>query len=122
VTAKDAAGHALGSPSAWGTFVLDRTGPQVVKKTPTSPRKTSNLTVTFNERVKNVVKKTMYLTKAGTRRKLKARVTLSDGKRATLNPAKRLRGGASYTVTLTSGITDTRGNRLTKYTWTVFVR
>jgi hypothetical protein len=114
VSSLDAAGKVIASTS-WRSFQVDATGPTVVKSSPTgySVKPGANFKVRFDEPVKNISGKTVRLHKDGAKRKLKARVTLSaTGKVATLNPARRLKRGTYYTLSVTQGVTDRRGNKL----------
>lgn len=121
VVAENASGGQIGS-SGWSTFVIDENGPRVTAFTPSVVRPSSNLVVTFNEPVTNVSGRTFFLKKDGTLRKVAATVSLSaDRLRATLNPSQRLRRQTRYTVRLTSGITDQRGNPLAPYSRSIYV-
>jgi hypothetical protein len=114
VSSLDAAGKVIAS-SNWRSFKVDATGPTVVKSAPTgySVKPGANFKVRFDEPVKNISGKTVRLHKDGAKRKLKARVTLSaTGKVATLNPARRLKRGTYYTLSVTQRVTDRRGNKL----------
>jgi hypothetical protein len=114
VSSLDAAGKVIASTN-WRSFRVDATGPSVVKSTPTgsSVKPGANFKVTFSEPVKNVSGKTVRLHKYGATKKLKARVTLSaNGRVATLNPARNLKRGTYYTLSVTQGVTDRRGNKL----------
>jgi hypothetical protein len=122
VVAENASGGQIGS-SGWGSFVIDENGPRVTTVGPSRVRPRSSIVVTFNEAVKNVNRKTLYLKKSGSRRKVEARVTLSADKlRATLNPRRSLRRSTSYVLTTTAGITDLRGNPLARGTRSIFVQ
>ncbi|WP_322936587.1 Ig-like domain-containing protein [Nocardioides bizhenqiangii] len=122
VVAENASGTQIGS-SGWATFVIDENGPKVMTVAPSTVLPRSSIVVTFNEPVKNVTGRTLYLKKNGTRRKVAAAVTLSADKlRATLNPSRRLGGSTVYTLKLTAGITDLRDNKLAPTTRSIFVR
>jgi hypothetical protein len=114
VSSLDAAGKVI-ARTDWRLFKVDATGPKVVKSSPTgtSVKPGANFKVTFDEPVKNVTGMTVRLHKYGATKKLKARVTLSaDGRVATLNPALNLRRKTDYTLSVTRGVTDRRGNPL----------
>jgi hypothetical protein len=65
----------------------------------------------------------MRLYRAGSPDPVPATVTLSpNGRKATLDPIRRLRTGEVYTVKLTGGITDASGNRLVATSWRVTAR
>ncbi|MEZ0581046.1 Ig-like domain-containing protein [Nocardioides sp. MH1] len=122
VSALTASGDAIGS-TGWATFVLDETGPDLLKVAPTTVRAKSTLTLSFSERVKNVSSRTVYLTKLGSRKKIAARVTLSsDQQKVKLNPKGRLRPSTTYTLHVTGRLTDLRGNRSDPTTKSIFVR
>lgn len=122
VSALTASGDAIGS-TGWATFVLDGTGPDLVKIAPSTVRPRSTLVLTFDEQVKNVSGKTVYLTKISSRRKIGARVTLSsDHLKVKLDPSGRLRPSTTYTLHLTGRVTDLRGNRVEPMTRSIFVR
>jgi len=64
----------------------------------------------------------MKLYVSGRSTSLSATVTLSTDKRsATLNPGANLRAGRTYTVRLSSKITDLSGNALTATSWSARV-
>lgn len=123
VTALDGVGQVLGR-SPWRSFVVDSTAPRVVSKSPTryaSP--TANFVAKFSEPVKGVSGRTMRIYRTGATTPLRARVTLStDRKTAVLNPSRNLVRGRYYTIRLTRGITDLRGNRLAATAWKVRAR
>lgn len=115
VVAENASRGQIGS-TGWSTFVIDENGPRVTDFAPTTIRPGSSFVVTFDEPVTNVTRRTFFVKRDGTRRKLDAKVTLSaDQLRATLNPSRRLRSGTRYTVKVTSGVKDLRGNPLAPY-------
>lgn len=109
------------SVSAWRTFTVDATAPQVKKKKPEgTATRSSNFVVKFTEPVKGVTKKTFAIYVTGKKEALKAKVTLSgNGKKATLNPASPLVKGKTYTLKLGKGITDLAGIPLAPLEWTV---
>ncbi|WP_183094599.1 Ig-like domain-containing protein [Nocardioides stalactiti] len=122
VLAENASGGQIGA-TGWATFVIDENGPTVSTITPSTVRPTSNLVITFNEPVKNVTGRTLFIKKNGSTRKLGATVSLSADKlRATLNPNRRLARSTGYTITMTAGISDLRDNKLAKTTRSIFVR
>jgi hypothetical protein len=68
--------------------------------------------LTFSESVAGVTQSSVRLLRGG--RKVRVRLSQSaDGKRVMLRPTRRLRAGARYTVTLSSGVTDPAGNAVT---------
>ena len=114
VSSLDATGKVIASTD-WRSFKVDATGPTVVKSSPTgtSVKPGANFKVRFDEPVKNVSGLTVRLHKYGATKKLRARVTLStDGRVATLNPTLNLKRGTYYTLSVTQGVTDRRGNPL----------
>ncbi len=123
VSAYDAGNNLLGG-SAWRGFTVDSSAPRVVKKTPTkTATRSASFVARFSEPVKGVGTTTMALSVEGQQHRLSAAVKTSDGaKTATLDPARNLRSGKSYTVTLFSSITDRAGNPLRKTGWTVTAR
>jgi hypothetical protein len=114
VISLDAAGKVI-SGTSWRTFSVDATGPTVVSQAPTgySVKPGANFKVRFSEPVKNVSSTTVRLHRQGAAKQLRARVTLSSDRRvATLNPALNMKRGTYYTLSVTQGVTDMRGNRL----------
>jgi hypothetical protein len=123
VSAYDLKGSLLGS-SAWRQFRVDATAPRVVKRTPvrTATRR-ANFVVDFSEPVRGVGTTTMALFAKGQQHRLSATVRMSNGNRtATLNPARNLQIGKTYTIRLLNGIKDAAGNPLSKQSWTLTVR
>ena len=118
VSAYDLARNLLGT-SAWRTAEVDTVAPRVVKKSPVrTAYRTASFVAKFSEPVRNVSRTTMKLYVQGREDPVRARVTLSsDAKTATLNPSSNMRVGAVYTLRLSSGITDRRGNRLQATSW-----
>ena len=109
------------SVSAWRTFSVDGTAPQVKKTKPVgTATRSSNFIVKFTEPVKGVTKTTFTLYVAGKKQSLKAKVTLSgNGRKATLNPASPLVKGKTYQLKLSGAITDLAGIPLAPYEWSV---
>jgi hypothetical protein len=123
VSAYDSKGALLGS-SAWRGFRVDATKPRIVKRTPLrTASRNANFVVTFSEPVRGVGTTTMALSAKGQQHRLSATVRMSNGNRtATLNPARNLQIGRTYTIRLLNGIKDAAGNPLSKQSWTVTVR
>jgi hypothetical protein len=112
VTALDTAGAPLGTPAP-RTLRIDGTSPKLVTLTPILPRAGSSFTATFSEPVRNVNRSTYRIRRAGTTTWVTATVTLSaDRRRAVLNPAVNLRRGSTYTIVVTSAVTDDRANAM----------
>lgn len=112
VTALDTAGAPLGTPAP-RTLRIDDTPPKLVTLTPILPRAGSSFTATFSEPVRNVNRSTYRIRRAGTTTWVTATVTLSaDRRRAVLNPAVNLRRGSTYTIVVTSAVTDDRANAM----------
>lgn len=120
VTAYDPSNGVL-AQSAWRPFKIDGTRPTVTKKAPlTAAKRGANFTATFSEPVSGLSSATMRLYVAGRTTPLPAKVTLSvTGRKATLNPAKSLVKGKSYTVRLRNTIRDLAGNALVATKWKV---
>jgi len=120
VTSLNSVGGEIGS-SPWQTFTVDQTAPRVSAVKPTgSVKRGANFTVTFSEPVNGVTRSTFKVMPSGSTRKLSAVVRPSDSRtKAVLNPDAALKRGKSYTIKLTSKISDDSGNELVTYTWTV---
>ncbi len=118
----DASGNTI-STSASRTFSKDTTAPTVTVKSPTTNAPiTGTFTATFSEQVKNVSTTTFKMVIAGTTTAIPGTVTPSSSTlttTATFKPTSALVPGQSYTLTLTTGITDNAGNALATTTWTV---
>lgn len=123
VTAYDVNRSVLGI-SPWSTFYVDTVRPRVVSRSPMkSAARTANFVAKFSEPVINVSRSTMKLFVKGRQDALTARVSLSaDGRTATLNPKQNLRAGKLYTLKLSTGITDHRGNSLRATSWSATAR
>ncbi|MDP3891616.1 DUF4962 domain-containing protein, partial [Nocardioides sp.] len=121
VTAQDAGGKALGH-SPWRSFSVDATAPTVVYAKPGRYAKPkSRFLVTFNEPVVGLSGKRLVL-RLGSR-KVKARVVVNATRTAaTLKPARKLKRGKRYTLTLLGGVADAAGNPVAPTTWSVTVR
>jgi Bacterial Ig-like domain/Abnormal spindle-like microcephaly-assoc'd, ASPM-SPD-2-Hydin len=106
---------------------VDTVKPTVSRRSPTSkavrvPRG-ATVSVRFSERVVGVSARTVTLTDVRTGRKVTVRVSYSTGTHvATLDPTTRLGAHRRYVVSLTSGIRDAAGNRLTTAAWTFTTR
>ena len=113
VTALDANGTSLGTSATRG-FRVDATPPTIKKIKPESRKlkPKSLVTVVFSEKVKNVTKKTLFITPEGKKKPLKAKVTLNKKKtKAVIDAKKRFKPG-TYVVHATTKIQDLRGNPL----------
>ena len=113
--------NALAPPQPW-TFILDTVAPAVASTSPANNATeipiTSPITIIFTE-LNNMLASSMN----------SATVSISDGsqtipasisydstaKKVTLTPATGLDYSMTYTVTLTSGVTDLAGNPLSQY-------
>lgn len=120
VTARDASDRAL-DLSAWRGFMVDTVRPRVTSRSPgRRVSRTSNVEVTFSERVHRVSRFTLRLYPAGSGSPVAANVTQSNrGRTWTLNPSRRLRAGGRYSVRLSSRIADSAGNALRPTSWQV---
>ena len=118
VTAKDPSRNTLGV-SGWRTFSVDGTAPKITSYSPrSSARRTTNFTATFSESVKGVSGTTVRLYLGTT--KVRAKVTYSSTKRrATLDPNAYLKRGKTYTMKVSGGIKDARGNAVAAKNWKV---
>jgi Bacterial Ig-like domain len=111
--------------------VEDTTSRTVTVWKPTGKRvsPTANVTATFSEemdastlRDPATLTSTTLVLKKGTTI-VAAMVTLEPtGKKATLDPDRRLRRGATYTATVSSGAQDLVGNALVAKSWRFTVR
>ena len=98
--------------------VGDLNPPKVTSTTPTgrkvSPR--ANATATFSEAMNEAsveARGTFTLKKKGSARAISATVTYDPAtKKATLNPTRKLRPGATYTATVATAAKDSAGNAL----------
>ena len=121
VLALDNAGATIGG-SAWSRFSVDQLAPTVRSTRPGAVlvKRTASFTVTFSEPVTGAARSTVFLTRAGARKKLAATVVpSSDGTSVKLNPASNLKRGLSYDLRLSAGIRDVAGNSLIPYQRTV---
>src|SRR6185312_10168037 len=88
--------------------IADTTPPTVTAQTPaagaTAVTVGSNVTATFSEQVQGVGTSTFTLT--GPSGTVPAVVSPNSGNKWTLNPSANLAAGTTYTVDLTTGITD----------------
>lgn len=125
--ATDRAGNR--STSRTLTVRVDTTLPSVTQATPkgkkVGPR--ANVTATFSETMDpdTLQGTTFTLTKKGTAAPVPARVAYSSAPaaKATLNPARKLKAGATYTAEITTGATDEAGNALAaNKVWTFTVK
>jgi hypothetical protein len=119
----DATGNPLAA-TAW-SFTTEA-GPAISSRTPgtgaTGVSRTGHVTVRFSEPVRGIGGSTVILTDS-TGRRVSATVSYNASTRtATLNPGPTLRSNTRYTVRLTSGITDSTGNRLATSTWSFRTR
>jgi hypothetical protein len=99
-----------------------------VKKVSPTGRRVSpkvNATAAFSEAMDPATLDgtTFRLVKKGSTKALAATVTYSAATaKATLNPARNLKSGASYKATVTAGAEDAAGNALVAKTWGFKVR
>jgi hypothetical protein len=115
----DVAGNSL-SPTGWRFTTLDTVRPTVTNRVPvdgaTGVDRDANVSVTFSERVTGVSASTMTLSRGTI--PVTATVTYDAATRtATLDPNVVLLANARYTVKLTTGIKDARGNTLADPAW-----
>jgi len=95
----------------------DTVRPTVVQFTPalgsTRVARNTDVTVRFDEPVKNVTQSTVKLVRASTGRAVAVSVTLNAAKTvATVDPVNLLRANTKYRVMATTGVTDLAGNAL----------
>ena len=123
VVALDSGGKMIRA-SAWLSFRVDSTSPTVTSASPRSRvLRTTNFVARLSEPVQGVSGTTYRLYKSGSNSPLTATVTLNSARtKATLNPSRNLRVGATYVIKLSSSIRDGAGNRLTPYSWKVRAR
>jgi hypothetical protein len=118
----DASGNTI-STSASRSFAKDSTKPTVTAMSPTTDASiTGTFTATFSEQVKNVSTTTFRMVIAGTTTAIPGTVTPSSSTlttTASFKPTTPLVPGQSYTLSLTTAITDKVGNKLATTTWTV---
>ncbi len=94
------------------------TPPKVTSTTPTGKKVSSkaNATATFSEAMNEAsveARGTFTLKKKGSARAISATVTYDPtSKKATLNPTRKLRPGATYTATVATAAKDSAGNAL----------
>jgi hypothetical protein len=121
----DRSGNRLAA-SSW-TFMTaipaDTTGPTVTAKEPpdgaTEVARRAVLQITFSEAVKNVSGSSFVLRDKGTGATVDATVAYDATTRvATLTPDHLLGGARSYSVSLSTAITDQAGNPLAAISWT----
>jgi hypothetical protein len=114
VIAVDAAGHTLGT-SETRSFRVDGTPPKVLSVTPSQLKPSSNIRVTFSERVTGVSGKSLKLYRVvHKKRTLIAAVvsTARKGKIGILDPKGTLKPGSYLVVLVASKIHDRAGNAL----------
>ncbi|HZC51967.1 MAG TPA: Ig-like domain-containing protein, partial [Mycobacterium sp.] len=113
------AGNNVIATSGTRMFTMDGRTPTVTSHGPTSNASlTGAFSVTFSEPVQHVSAATFNVTVAGETTTIAGRVIASQTS-ASFDPSAPLVPGQSYTVSLTSGITDVVGNPLVPYSWTV---
>jgi TRAP-type mannitol/chloroaromatic compound transport system substrate-binding protein len=101
----------------------DFTPPTVATKSPaagaTGVSPDTDVTATFSEAVQNVTGTTFKLKNTATGTAVPATVSLDPNSTVgTLHPNSSLAAGTKYTATLTAGIQDLAGNKLTATSWT----
>lgn len=123
VSSVDAAGAVAGT-TAWRPFTVDGTAPNVLSHSPqTQAARTTNVRVTFSERVRHVDTASVRLFRVGRQHPLLSTVTPStDRLSAVLDPARDLVAGATYRAVVTSAVTDVAGNPLPRLEWEFTVR
>ncbi|HET7273178.1 MAG TPA: Ig-like domain-containing protein [Rubrobacter sp.] len=118
------------------TVIVDLTSPTATgKPTGTRVSPTANVTATFSEAMNgasvgatdaNGLPTTFTLKKKGTTKTLAATVVYSEPTastfKATLDPTRKLRAGATYIATVSSAATDLVGNPLVAKTWKFTVK
>jgi hypothetical protein len=123
VTSLDANGKTIGA-SPWRPFRVDGAAPRVVRKSPVrvaSP--TAVFRVNFSEAVTGVTSATFKIVPKGSTEALPATVrSVNKHRSATLDPARNLRVGKTYTLKILTGIKDGAGHRLKPVSWTVTVK
>jgi subtilisin-like proprotein convertase family protein len=117
----DAAGDIGAVSGGWSLRITatDTVAPRVATATPTSAKKrvkrTANVTATFTEavRVRTLSSDTVYLVRARSTTKIKARLSYDASlNRVTLNPRTTLKGATKYRAYVTTRVKDMEGNRL----------
>ena len=73
--------------------------------------RTARVKAKFSEELRSLSSRTVAL-RGPNGRKVKSRVSVSKGRRLTIDPRRKLRAGRVYTVKLSSSIRDLGGNRL----------
>lgn len=116
VTALDPVGND-GASGPWRQFRVvgaDTTPPAVDSFRPADGARIARgarFVVIFTEPVRGVTRTSMRLLLRN-RMKVAARITMRDARTAVLDPSRKLRARARYTLRLSTGITDVNGNRL----------
>jgi methionine-rich copper-binding protein CopC len=122
----DGSGNAFAGGYSWSfatPVTADTTAPTWTGRIPskdgaTAVSATANVTVAFDEEVKNVTTQTFTLVVTGTTTLVPATVTFSTTSgRWVLNPDSTLLANTQYTATVTSGVTDLAGNPFAGMTW-----
>ena len=111
----------------WSEFVtatvapLDLTAPTVTVRQPEAGAegvaRGSNVAATFSETVVGVDSGSMTLRRVSDGAVVDAEVSMSNARRAVLNPVAALDSQTEYEVSLTAGITDEAGNPLVPTSW-----
>jgi hypothetical protein len=115
VKALNASGAAVAT-SAVFSFTVDSSRPSVTAISPSSAASlTSTFTVTFSESVTGIDDTNFRVTIAGTSTVVAGAVSVLSPTQARFTPATTLVPGQTYTVALSSSITDTGGNPLLPY-------
>jgi hypothetical protein len=114
----DASNNVIATSSS-RMFSQDTKPPTVTAKSPTNSAPLAGaFQATFSEPVVNVSGATFQVVIAGTSTTIAGSVS-STATAATFAPSLPLVPGQNYTARLTNGITDTAGNALPPYSWTV---
>jgi len=104
------------SQASLGRVIKDTTAPLLTKKIPEANalvQTAVSLSVTFNEPVQNVTADNLFIEGITGQVKYDAAT-----KTAVFTPSSALEEDTTYNAVLTSGITDTAGNKLAETTWT----
>ncbi|HVF21049.1 MAG TPA: Ig-like domain-containing protein [Mycobacteriales bacterium] len=123
VSTLNGSGAVVGTSDTW-TVVRDVTAPKVLTKTPTlnAPITGGAFTVTFSEPVQGVSPTTFGMKVSSTGNVVPGTTTPgvdTATTTATFRPSAPLTPGETYTLTVSDGVTDAFGNRLTPLSWTL---
>ncbi|WP_166805590.1 Ig-like domain-containing protein [Cryobacterium ruanii] len=122
---KSASGGALAAAQSWSFITGPR--PTITSKSPasvaTGVSRTANVTATFSEAVTGLPTTAASTTVMTIKQTVSGTATAAvvsynaTTRVATLNPSSTLLANTQYTATITSGVRDVAGNRLSPVTW-----